>query len=163
MTCDIPVAIDGDEKIVRGIFYPYHFDQKKQKLKPEAFIPPYDTDELSVIRSTYMRINFCKEKEKEIKSRGSPKNIYVGLACIIVSRIRDIGINVVDSRRVYCGHADIKTGCIVRKEEPGAPKDVKRRREIAKQLINRSIMHVDPNPSISSWQGSRLCTSESDV
>src|SRR5882762_10789369 len=63
---DIPVAIPGEEVIVRAIFYPHNLNKSGKKLTRYAFRSPPDKDEISSIRRSYVDSQFCKDKALEI-------------------------------------------------------------------------------------------------
>jgi hypothetical protein len=109
--------IADTEKIVKAIFFPQHIDVRKNRLRPAAFRSPPDTDEVSVIRHTYMGSNFCKVKAKEIAHR-RPTITYVGLAVLLAEDVRATGSTIHDSREEYCGHAHISHGVVVPRDEP---------------------------------------------
>jgi len=113
---DVPIEIANEEAIVRGICSPYHVSSKG-KLKPEAYDPSPATDEVSVIRHAYVGSDFCKKKAKELEDREKRK-IYQGLAVLSARQIRSVGSEVVDSRQIFFGHADIKHGFDLIEGEP---------------------------------------------
>jgi len=110
--CFLPVEISDDEKIVRAIKVPYHV--KNNRLKPQAFRSRQGTDDVSVMRQSYMGTNFCKAKAKEIP----PANSYAGLAVILAQDIRAKSSDVYDSRDEFIGHASIRHGIVVLPDEP---------------------------------------------
>src|SRR5438876_9799331 len=101
-----PTPIGDSENIVRCVCSPYHVSSKG-KLKPEAYDPTPNTDEVSVIRSDFKGADFCKINAKELEQPEKQK-IYRGLAVLSAKQIRLEGADVVDSREIYEGHADIK-------------------------------------------------------
>lgn len=147
--CHLPIEVSNTENIVRIIFSPHHI--KNGKIKGAAFRSRVGSDEVSVIRQTYMGSNFCKEKALSLHR--STISEYQGLAFIKANKIREIGSTVEDSRDVYCGHADIAHGVVL---EPNEPADSDMNRIITERLrtlVNSTTYYPDPNPSGSSWTG----------
>lgn len=62
--------------IVRGICSPYHVSSKG-KLKPEAYDPTPETDEVSVMRADYLGVDGCKEKAKALENQEKGKIVSV--------------------------------------------------------------------------------------
>jgi len=151
-----PLEVENEEIIVRGLCSPYHWSVSKNKLKPEAFEPTPGTDEVSVMRYVILNANGCKEKAKAIADPSENK-IYQGVACLRASAIRSAGVDVVDSRIEYLGHADIKLG-ISRPTngDPPSPQDVKRLRQIGKDLLKITKTYLDPNPASETWSGESM-------
>lgn len=115
-----PIEIEDSEEIVRGIFSPFHI--KNGKLKPQAFHPSPGTDEVSVMRFSWIGFEFCHQKAKEMeKLTQNPPKILVTLASLVAGKIRQGKLDVVDSRHQFNGHADIKLGIIVYPGEPPPP------------------------------------------
>jgi hypothetical protein len=154
---DIPIYIDDDEVIVRVIFEPYH--EKKGKLKATAFRSPMGIDEVSVMRHTYMGTPFCKRKAKEIEAdsrKKDPQKKYLGFAVLMASQIRFVKSNVIDSRNQFIGHADIKHGFVLQRDEPLDPKAKMELDERLKTLVSLTNYFPDPNPDEEKWSGSEL-------
>lgn len=130
-----PIDIDDSEEIVRGIFSPYHI-KKNGTLKLQAFQPSYDTDEVSVMRLSWMGLDLCKQKAKEMERlTAKPPKTLITLACLVTGKVRKGGLEVLDSRKYFDGHADIKLGIIIPKREPLPPKQLMRLNERIKYLI----------------------------
>ena len=108
--CNLPIEIADSEKVVRAIMSPYHFNNNGH-LRPAAFRSEPGTDNVSVIRQTYMGSDFCKAKAKEIAA-ASPGKTYMGLAVLIASQIRDVGAKVIDS----VGTPTSVTDCLRRRQ-----------------------------------------------
>jgi len=114
--CEIPVLIDPDERIVRAIVSGC-LNKSKTGIKPRAFRAEPGTDEVSVIRHTYMGSDFCKAKGRERAG-------YVGLAVLHAKEIRQADSEVFDSRDEFCGHAHISHGILAATpNEPLPPQD----------------------------------------
>lgn len=91
-------------------------------------------------------LDFCKKKGIEIQD---DKNPYVGLAVIRTSSIRALGSEVIDSRNVYEGHADIKHGYVPEKGKP-LPGELTLRID---NLIKHTKYEKDPDVNAPSWTG----------
>lgn len=149
--CLLPLEVSDDERLVRAIGTPQHYDAKKGKLKPAAFRPKEDVCAISVIRQI-MGDNFCKDKGVEIVGMS-----YLGLAVISSERVREIGSSVYDHRVDFCGHAHIDHGV------PAPPKNDPLSSEVNatmylrwKALSDACIFHVDEKPSALGWSGPPL-------
>lgn len=144
--CDIPIAIPDDEKIVRAIKTPHHLNKNKTKLRPAAFRPMPERDDLSVMRLDHMGADKCKAKAREIAN-----DSYVGLAAITASEVRKTGASVNDSRDgQFCGHADISQGAPAPKQGETAPPFMLER---YKALSDIARLYVDPRPYEERWTG----------
>ena len=147
--CQIPIEIDGAETIVRAIKSPSHVD-KNHNLKAAAFRSRPGTDDVSVIRHTYMGSDFCKAKGK---STASPASVYFGLASIKADAIRSTGSTVEDSRQEFFGHAHISHGLILPPNEPLNSGDSLVLQERCKALRSKATLHRDPDPNLEHWTG----------
>lgn len=154
---EIPIPVDDSEVIVRAIFEPYHV--KKGKLKPAAFRSPPGKDEVSVIRHSYMGSDFCKWKAKEIEAEirvKDPNKTYRGLAVVKASQIRDVESDVIDSREEFFGHADIKHGIVLEKDEPPSANVKMALDQRLDKLVKLTNYFEDPHPNDNRWSGSDL-------
>lgn len=154
---DIPIHIDDPEVIVRAIFEPYH--EKKGKLKPAAFRSPPGKDEVSVIRQSYMGTQFCKRKAKEIEAeirKQDQNKKYRGFAVLQASQIRSVKSEVIDSREQFLGHADIKHGVILERDEPLQSEAKMNLDERLKTLVSLTNYFQDQNPDEENWSGNEL-------
>lgn len=149
MCCDLPIEITGEEKIARLIRTPSHI--KKNKLVPAAFRSQAGTDEVSVIRQSYMGSDFCKAKGKEIMA-----DAYVGLAVILAQDIRNTGSTIQDSRDEYCGHAHIAHGVILPRHEPLNAEMNLFITERCRELVKVTTLYPDPDPAAANWTGPKL-------
>lgn len=149
---DLPFEIADEEKIVRAIMCPSHIKTGKNTLKPAAFRSKAGTDDVSVIRQTYMGSDFCKAKAKEIAT-ASTSNSYAGLAFLNASEIRATGSTVQDSRAEYCGHAHISHGIVLSPGEPPESKMNMFLTERCREIIKRSVFYPDPDPDARAWTG----------
>jgi len=93
----LPPEVAEDEKLVRAIKVPYHYDARKGRLKPAAFRPPRGTSLVSVIR-LLMGADFCKNKSVEI---AGPE--YLGLGVMVSAEARAAGAAVDDAAEDFVG------------------------------------------------------------
>src|SRR5713226_4075813 len=149
--CDIPIEVDSAEKVVR-IVTVSHVNESKTKLRPRAFRSKPGCDEVSVIRHTYRDANFCKSKALELTAATGIE--YVGLAVLVVQKIRTAGSQVYASRDEYCGHAHISHGIMPgTPNEPLSPTDNLALDKRVNALVGIAHYHRDPEPEAASWTG----------
>lgn len=147
--------VSDDELIVRGICTPYHLN-KSGKLLPGAYRSPKGKDEVSVIRHDCVGTDFCKVKAKQLSNPGKGK-IYVGLAVLAAAQIRLKGSEVIDSRDVYPGHADIKHGFVDSIDgEPPPPEQLEKMQDRLKALSALARFFPDPDVTSEKWGGGPL-------
>lgn len=147
--CDIPVEIDGAEKIVRAIKTPFHLKKNKStKLARAAFRPPPGTDEVSVMRHGYMGTNACRAKAKEIGQAA-----YVGMAALLAHGVRNAGAAVVDSRQEFCGHADIRHGIVIERDEPPSAEKSLALDQRIDGILRVTTYYPDPDSAAGVWTG----------
>jgi hypothetical protein len=143
----VPLDVAEDERIIRAIYSPYHVD-KHNRLKHQAYDPTPGTDEISTMRLEHMGAPFCRVKAKSIEN---PKKVLAGLAVLKVATVVSKGMQVVDSRQQYCGHADIRLLIAEianrQKGEPLSPVVGKHFRDLKEQLLKSSTFFSDPNPN----------------
>jgi hypothetical protein len=152
--CDIPIEVVDAEKVVR-IVTVSHVNDSKTKLKPRAFRSRPGCDEVSVIRHTYKDAAFCKTKAQELTAKSGIE--YVGLAVLIVQRIRAAGSEVHDSREEFCGHAHISHGIMPgTPNEPLSPVDNLTLDKRVEVLCSIARFHKDPEPQAVGWTGPEL-------
>ena len=148
-----PSEITDEEVIARGICSPYHV--KRGKLKPAAYKPPHDSDEVSVMRTSWIGADACKHHAKNLEKPDQGK-IYKGLAILSALQIRESGARLVDTRNVFQGHADIRHDIVPRRGEPLPPEQLKTLHDRAKALANRANYFPDPDPAAEPWTGPDL-------
>jgi hypothetical protein len=147
----VPVKVEGDERIIRAIYSPHHVDRHNRRLKHQAYDPTPGTDEISTMRLEHMGASFCRKKAKSFQNlRTNPPKIMAGLAVLQVATVTAKGMPVVDSRRQYCGHADIKLLIAEllnrQKGEPPPPHIGKKFKDLKDELVKSSTYFSDPNP-----------------
>jgi hypothetical protein len=103
----------------------------------------------------YKDATFCKQFGKNrVQSLGAnPPKEYQGLAAVRVLAVRDVGSDIVDSRHIFEGHADIKHGVIRKAGEPPDSAKVLALRERLKKLIGFTTYYPDPDPAADVWNG----------
>jgi hypothetical protein len=148
-----PCEIAGEEAIARGICSPYHV--KRGKLKPDAYWPPYDSDEVSVMRASWIGAVACKRHAKDLEISDEGK-IYKGLATLSAQQITQSGARLIDTRQIFQGHADIRHGIIPRRGEPLPAEQLKTLRDRAKALATLANYYPDPEPAVEGWTGPDL-------
>jgi hypothetical protein len=148
-----PCEIGDEEAIARGICSPYHV--KRGKLKPDAYWPPYDSDEISVMRASWIGADACKRHAKDLENPGEGK-IYKGLAILSAQQIRQSGARLVDTRTVFLGHADICHDIVPKRGEPLPAEQLKTLRERAKALATLANYYLDSDPAAEVWTGPDL-------
>jgi len=151
--CHLPIEIGNDENIVRVIFHRDYVKSGPHTYKHQVFRSgPPGTDEVSVIRHSYMGSDFCKQKGKEIAVRRH-KDSFVGFAVLRTRAVLDTGSTVHDSRKYYCGHAHISHGFTVEPNEPPEAENNMRLTARCKALRDAAAYYPDPNPATPNWTG----------
>ncbi|MGH8547646.1 MAG: hypothetical protein ACRERU_03405 [Methylococcales bacterium] len=106
-----------------------------------------------------MGTQFCKHKAKEIQAtirKQDPKKKYRGLAVVRASQIRMVKSDVVDSRNQFLGHADIKHGVILERDEPPMSEAKMKLDERLVALVSLTNYFRDQNPDEEQWSGDEL-------
>ncbi len=148
---EIPVSIDDKERIIRTIFSPYHYDKKKNKIKPGAFSAPKGSNEVSVDRLDYTTIDICRSKARSMESEGKS---YMGVAVSLAMDIRSVdGVRIESSplEDNKC-HADILYDFVVNKGEV-CPPDKSHK---IKLLADKFRMFLDSDTSSEKWMETEL-------
>lgn len=171
----IPERFDDHENIVRGIFHPLQYSEKKG-LKDPSFLPPPNGCTVSVIRGDYVSGNdHCKQKASEASI---PDNKFYGMAIFIRENIDQIieDLNIdrdtdhyfyllwtpLDSdsteyskdKPIYTNsegnpfHADL-----VYTTNPHQGEVKTNLRKLARQLIKKAVLYIDENPDSNTWDG----------
>ena len=149
--CDLPDEVPDGEKVVRGVKTRYHVDEKRGRLKHNAFRPKAGLSVVSVVRLA-MGSDFCKDKARQICG-----DDYRGLAVVAAGQVRKCGSAVLDHRADFCGHAHVDHGFpLLEENEPGAPEVGERMRERCKAIVDKCLYHADPRPGTPGWTGPAL-------
>jgi hypothetical protein len=147
--CNLPTDIEDCEDIARAVMSPYHFD-RKGNLRAAVFRSAPGTDDVSVIRASFIDSDTCKAKAQTIAG-DTPGKSYIGFSVLGAASIRSAGAGIVDSRSQYCGHASIRYGIIVPRNEP-AESDLNRRvTELTRKLLKSCVFHRDSAPGSAQW------------
>jgi hypothetical protein len=150
--CLMPRDVRDDEKIVRAIKTPYHFDQKKLKLRPAAFVPPAGGSDVSVVR-TVNGESFAAEQARQV----SKPSEYVGVAVAEALNFRSLGTEVYDYKEDFCGHAHLNHGIPVPpKGEVFEPQLKMALDDRCKAIIARCRFHPDTHENVVGWLGGPL-------
>jgi hypothetical protein len=78
------------------------------------------------------------------------------MAALMVRQVRDTAADVVDSREVFEGHADIKHGFAVVEGEPPPAEVLYTMRQRTKRLRKVAAYFADPDPSSVRWMGPEI-------
>jgi hypothetical protein len=151
--CDIPVAIDNTEIIVRAVFS-NHLKKNKTTLDWKVFDDPQDR--ASVMRHTHLGSDECKRRALRIKQRNAGLK-YKGFAVIQAQGIRSTGAEVYDSREAGCGHAHVSTNIAVPPEgDPLHAKTKYDRDQRLRALQEKARFLPDPDPTADMWSGDAI-------
>jgi hypothetical protein len=143
---DLPIEIAPDEVIVRAIKTPYHYDEKKKQLKPSAFRPQPERDDVSVMRKRQLGNDGCKNKAVEIAGKA-----YIGLAALRADEIAAAKARLLDSREgFFLGHAHIEQGTLAPPSGQTAEPDLIER---WKALADAARYYQDDEPQTLGWYG----------
>lgn len=143
------------------------------KLKREAFLPPPDKCDVSVLRYIYTNDSFCKEHAKALSI---PNNVYKGLATFKAIHVIEASNKInngltaqvkgtpIDSKGNYIEkkpvfetdlglpmHADLLYSEVLIRREPNT-----KHREIANALLKTAKYFPDPNVHSHIWEGKSL-------
>ena len=148
----IPQTINELEEIVRVLLSPIHIN-KIDEIKPYAFQPPANSEDISVNRLSYTSPNICKKQGLIMQNE---RNLFWGLGIVSVKNIRQVGFDVayspIQNHPLYAdnlAHADIKIGYMKKEGEP-LPIDITLK---IKELIKLTRLEKDPNPTLELWNG----------
>ena len=174
-------VVEDEEIIVRGLLDPLFWSHRKKRFKKEAFMPPPNRPDVSVLRLLYADDNLCK---CHAASLIIPNQSYVGLAVVLPQDIRringtipenDIKVEVIctpidesksivsEEVPVYSDdkglpmHADIAYSEINNKGEEseiGSPRE--KIGQISMEICRSAVGQNDPNPSSDKWEGTPL-------
>lgn len=149
---EIPQTINESEEIVRVLLSPIHIN-KIDEIKPYAFQPPANSEDISVNRLSYTSLNICKKQGLIMQNE---RNLFWGLGIVSVKNIKQVGFDVayspIQNHSQYAdnlAHADIKIGYMKKEGEP-LPIDITLK---IKELIKLTRLEKDPNPNLELWNG----------
>lgn len=164
----IPQEVGVDERIIRTIFHPANFNEKKGKLKPNFMKPPAEPDEedntitsnkLSTTRYDYAGLEFCRAHARNHQSE--PRRHYWGFGRFVVSQLT--APRMIEGQAYTCAvqhkpvddnpaHANINLGF---RTPVGVPLDGQLQ-EYIKQLADSAEVLQDPDPSSKEWKGTEI-------
>lgn len=143
-----PTEVSDDEPIVRVAKNPYHLNKSRTKLTPAAFKAPNGCREVSVIRWRYTFSDSARLKAivKEIGGQA-----YAGIAHLTADDCRRSGVEVVDSREQFRGHADLLFAEADPPHEPLEGDIADQSAAIRRKLADVSEYLADPEPNQGFW------------
>lgn len=171
---EIPFAISHNELLIRGIQHPMFYSNSNNEVKREAFLPPPQRRDVSILRREYASTDSsCKLHCKAVRL---PNNSYCGMATFLsnhideINSLSDIKTSVevkgspineegeyINSTPVYTDtpglplHADIIYDAPTIRGEPNAE-----HRIYANKLAKKVRYFHDPTPSKENWSGEKL-------
>jgi hypothetical protein len=166
----IPFPSIGDQELlVRGIVHPMFCHSDKPTLKREAFLPPPNKSDVSLLRLQYTNSNFCKKQAKGLKLG---ENKYCGLGLLLAKSVKETNTSTIgQGLEVEVRGTPINsTGEYVKLppvfiKDPGLPMHADilysepllkgvpatKHRALANQLAKLAIFHRDPTPLSENW------------
>ena len=164
----IPKKVGEEERVMRTIFHPANFNEKKGKLKPNFMKPPAEADEedntitsnkLSTTRYDYAGLEFCRAHARNHQSE--PRRHYWGFGRFVVGQL--IAPRMIEGQAYKCvvkhkpandnpAHANINLGF---RTAIGVPLDGQLQ-EYIKQLADSAEILQDPNPESKKWIGAEI-------
>ena len=173
---EIPFTVSDNELLVRGIVHPMYYSNTKKCVKREAFLPPPNKTDVSLLRHRYTNDNFCKFHFSKLKISDSQ---YCGIATFYNYHIAEIYkcLDDIDKIEVHIKgtpineinqyiehppvykkakglpmHADMVYEIPIVKGEPNT-----KHRKFANHLAKISKYFNDPTPETHfSWSGEKL-------
>ena len=143
-TDSLPLLVMDEERLARAIFFP-NFVNRKGEIKPAAFKAKGGRRDVSVNRLLALDANACKARSRDIGLAGD----FVGFAVLTAGVVRQCGSDVVDSRELYLGHADILHDQILPPGEPPPPEFNER----LQRMAAAARYYPDPAPATAGWTG----------
>lgn len=104
-------VISDHEICIRCLLTPLLYSRSKKRLNDAAFLPPADSDEVSLLRLLYTDLNKCKAHAKFLQER-IKDNTYVGLASITLADVKCINEGVLANIKADDDNSLIITGNI---------------------------------------------------
>jgi hypothetical protein len=146
-----PLDIPDAEFTARALFYNFHV-KKNGKLKWQAFQPERGKTEISVMRAGCLSPTDCKRKAKQMET---VRKQYRGFALLHTGDVRKSDFDVIDSRQVFCGHADLLLGVPPLETVDGEPPDPEislTHQQAGEKLLKLTHQRMDSIPSTDAWQ-----------
>ena len=164
----IPREVGGEERLMRTIFHPANFNEKKGTLKSNFMKPPAEPDEedstitsnkLSTTRYDYAGMRFCRAHAYNHQSE--PRRHYWGFGRFVVNELKTP--RLIDNQAYTClvqyrpvednpAHANINLGF---RTTVGVPLDGQVQ-EYIKQLADSAEIWQDPDPTSEEWKGKAI-------
>jgi hypothetical protein len=146
-----PVDVPNGEQIARGLFYSFHV-KRNGALKWQAFRPDVGESNISVMRLPFLSANDCKAKAKQMET---DEKKFRGFALFEVQTLRSGGFDVIDSRIIFCGHADLLIGVPNNPQEYDEPptdqSDNLGLSDVCRQLMQLACVRSDPQSEAPEW------------
>lgn len=152
-----------------------YFSNSDNAIKREAFLPPANSSDVSLLRRSYTNDNFCKKRLSKLKLGD---NIYCGIATFFKFHVEEIKNTIVLADRVEVNvmgtlldeNDSYITNPPVFKKTPGTPMHADlvyetpivkgqpntKHRKFASNLAKKANYFSDPNPKSSKWEGEKL-------
>lgn len=175
MASPIPRSIAPAETLIRGIVHPYFYSQSKQRLKPEAFLPPPNKRDVSVLRLSYTNPHFCKQHCQGL--RVGTDGHYVGMAALTADAVAqanalpqvagavtveatplDVTLQPMLADVPTTADSGLPMHADILYREPvqrGVPNPAAQ--QAARFLLGKTCYYADPQPAVSGWEGADLC------
>lgn len=175
MSQPIPRSIAPAEALVRGIVHPLFYSDSKNRLKPEALLPPPDRADVSVLRLAYTQAAFCKIHCKGLRIGISQ---YVGLAVLAEAAVgraaRQPGADPVQAvaSPLNAAAQPVAADALITTADPGLPMHADlvystptvrgtpnpALKLAARYLVDpaRTAYYADPQPESEDWLGAFL-------
>ncbi|HEY1018438.1 MAG TPA: hypothetical protein VGE25_05540 [Sediminibacterium sp.] len=172
---EIPFQVGNNELLVRGILHPMFYSNSNKTVKREAFLPPSNRQDVSLLRHGYSTDNFCKIHASSLVIKD---NQYCGLATFCAFHPKEVFDSIIPAERIKVeikgtpideNGVYISTPPVYKKsrglpmhadmlyETPlvkGAPQT--KHRQFANKLAKVSNYFHDPKPNSQKWSGEKL-------
>lgn len=172
---EIDYNIESNELLVRGILHPIFYSNSDNAVRREAFLPPPNKNDVSLLRRRYTNDDFCKNHASKLVIG---TNTYCGLATFHPYHLDTIYKDLQESDKILVivkatpidkegnyiikgpvlrnssglpMHADMLYDTPIIKGEPQT-----KHRKFASQLAKICTYFKDPMPESNGWTGVRL-------
>lgn len=172
---EIPLEIQVDELLIRAIVHPMFYSNTKKKIKGEAFLPPADKNDVSVLRRHYTNDDFCKRHSASLNLTGQA---YVGMATLLARHVYEteavakigVGIkatpldetgNYIQPPVAFVNQPGLPMHADILYASPMAKGEVYTQfRKFANELAKIANMFLDEFPQNPGWRGKPLTWEE---
>lgn len=170
--------VNNEELLVRGIVHPLFCSDSKNRLKSQAFLPPPNRNDVSLLRHAYTNDDFCKKQTKSISI--AMNQSYFGVATFIHKHIDLINSTFDAEFKVFINATPLDTNNNYRKDFPvfisdkglpmhsdlvyntpvvrGEPNTL--HRAFADKLCKVAYLLKDQHPSSDKWENEKICWKE---